>query len=599
MFARAFSSVTRRQFVLAAIGATAFPILAACSTPPAPTAIPAPAKATEAPPKPTVAPAAPTAAPAAPTAAPAVATTAPVAAATAPAKPTTAPAVANTPAPTAAAAPKPGAGPAIINLAMDADPVSFDCHVQTNFSSAQGSEHFYESLTAFDDKLNIVPGLAASWEGAKDGLSYTFQLDPNAKFQDGSEFTADDVKWTTDRLLSPELKSSWAQNWYSSVKGAVVVDRRTVRIEMKSPSPLLPGVYASLRGATMYPKDADKKFNIKTEGMGTGPFKLKEFVPADRVIYEKNPNYRNKDFPKSDGIFGKILIDEDARIAAVRSGTVDFAQVSAEGAQRLAGAKDIQILTSPRAWVANVALPYKQFPEFKDSRVRKAFSLAIDREEMIKKSLFGAGTLSGNVPTSFGDWAIPEAELKTILKRDVEQAKKLMADAGFPNGRGFPKPKLIASPLYPDFPSNAQIMQQNLKEIGVDLEIQQMEWGAYVALSSKSENQLGFSASTFFPDPDLYLWPQAHSKSLNATNGYRHYDQENLDKMLDQLRGDASLGREQRRDLARKIDRLVLDDPPLLVFYTGAFIEAVSSRVKGYTQSFTGRRPSLKSVSVT
>ena len=88
----------------------------------------------------------------------------------------------------------------------------------------------------------------------------------------------------TDRLLSPEIKSSWAQNWYSSVKGAVVVDTKTVRIELKNPWPIGPGVYASLRGATMYPKDADKKFNIKTEAIGTGAYKLKEFVPADRVV---------------------------------------------------------------------------------------------------------------------------------------------------------------------------------------------------------------------------------------------------------------------------------------------------------------------------
>ena len=125
-----------------------------------------------------------------------------------------------------------------------------------------------------------------------------------------------------------------------------------------------------------------------------------------------------------------------------------------------------------------------------------------------------------------------------------------------------------------------------------------MEWGAYVALSGKYEHGIGFSASTFFPDPDLYLWPQAHSKALKGTKGYRHYDQETLDKNLDQLRGDGSLSREQRRDLARKIDRMILDDPPLFVFYNGAFVEAVSDRIKGYTQSFTGRRLGLKAVSI-
>src|SRR5438552_14055559 len=217
--------LTRRRFALAGLSAATIPLLAACSAPApssptaAPTAVPqAQAKPTEAP-------------------KPAAAATAPAAAA-----PTTAPAV---------VAP-PQAGTRIINVAMDADPVSFDCHVQTNFSSAQGSEHFYESLTAFDDKLSVVPGLAASWEQGTDGLSWTFKLDPNAKFHDGSDFTADDVKWTTDRLLSPEIKSSWAQNWYSSVKGAVVVDKKTIRIELKNPWPIGPGVYASLRGATMY-----------------------------------------------------------------------------------------------------------------------------------------------------------------------------------------------------------------------------------------------------------------------------------------------------------------------------------------------------------
>ena len=562
--------LTRRQFVVTGLTSAVIPLLAACGAP-------APPPPTVAAPQPTVAPAKPTEAskPAAPVA------TVPT--------PTVAPAVV---APLEASS-------RVINMAMDADPVSFDCHIQTNFSSAQGSEHFYESLTAFDDNLSVVPSLAASWEQGSDGLSWTFHLDPNARFHDGSDFTADDVKWTTDRLLSPEIKSSWAQNWYSSVKGAVVVDKKTVRIDLKNPWPIGPGVYASLRGATMYPQDADKKFNIKTEAIGTGAYKLKEFVPADRVVYDKNPNYRVKEFPKNDGIFGKIMLDEDARIAAVRSGTVDFAQVSPEGAQKLAGIKGYQILAGPRAWNTNMAFNFEKYAFFRDSRVRKAFSLVVDREEMIKKSVFGAGVLTGFVPSSFSDWAIPDDDLKQILKRDVDQAKELLAKAGYADGKGIPTLKLhTSSAPYPDFLSNAVIVQQNLKDVGIDTEIVQMEWGAYVALSSRYEHDLGFSAATFFPDPDLYLWPPSHSTTLNASKGYRHYDQETLDKLLVTLRSDASQTREQRRDLARKIDKMLMDDPPQLNFYNGAFVEAVSDRVKGYVQSFTGRRPNLRNVTL-
>jgi peptide/nickel transport system substrate-binding protein len=565
--------LTRRSFVLSGLTAAALPLLAACNAPAAsvPTAAP----------QPTTAPAKPTEAPK-----PVAPTTAPVAAAS---TPTTAPAV---------VAP-PQASSAVINVAMDADPVSFDCHVQTNFSSAQGSEHFYESLTAFDDKLSVVPSLAASWEQGADGLSWTFHLDPNAKFHDGSDFTADDVKWTTDRLLSPEIKSSWAQNWYSSVKGAVVVDKKTVRIELKNPWPIGPGVYASLRGATMYPRDADKKFNIKTEAIGTGAYKLKEFIPADRVVYDKNPNFRIKEYPKTEGIFGKIMLDEDTRIAAVRAGTVDFAQLSPEGAQKLAGIKGYQILAGPRAWNTNMAFNFEKYAFFRDSRVRKAFSLAVDRQEMIKKSVFGAGVLTGFVPSSFSDWAVPADELQQILKRDVEQAKELLAKAGYANGQGIPTLKLHTSAApYPDFLSNSIVMQQNLKDIGIETEIVQMEWGAYVALSNAYQQDLGFSAATFFPDPDLYLWPPSHSTTLNASKGYRHYDQESLDKLLVTLRTDASQTRDQRRDLARKIDKMLMDDPPQLNFYNGAFVEAVSDRVKGYVQSFTGRRPNLRNVTL-
>jgi peptide/nickel transport system substrate-binding protein len=293
------------------------------------------------------------------------------------------------------------------------------------------------------------------------------------------------------------------------------------------------------------------------------------------------------------------MLDEDARIAAVRSGTVDFAQLSPEGAQKLAGIKGYQILAGPRAWNTNVSFNFDKFPFFKDSRVRKAFSLAVDREEMIKKSVFGAGVLTGFVPSSFSDWAVPDTELKQILKRDVDQAKDLLGKAGYPNGKGIPTLKLhTSSAPYPDFLSNAIVMQQNLKDIGVETEIVQMEWGAYVALASRYEHDLGFSAATFFPDPDLYLWPPSHSTTLNASKGYRHYDQDTLDKLLVTLRSDASQTRDQRRDLARKIDTMLMDDPPNLNFYNGAFVEAVSDRVKGYVQSFTGRRPNLRNVTL-
>jgi peptide/nickel transport system substrate-binding protein len=504
-----------------------------------------------------------------------------------------------TPAGTAGAAPAPPtiARPAQFTWALEADPVSLDAHQQTNFSSTLAYEHVYESLTAFDDKLNIVPSLASAWELGKDGLWYTFHLDGAARFQEGPEVSAEDVRWSFARILAPENHSPWATSWYEPLRSVVAVDPRTVRVELKRPYPQLPAILASLRGAVVYPKDVDQRGLLTTGAIGTGPFKLKEYRPNDRLIYERNRDYRAPGLPRIDGMVARIIPDEEERIAGLRSGELDYATLSPEGVRRLGTGGGHQLVAGPRAWLATMELPYNTHTAFRDSRVRRAFSLAIDREEIIRKSLLGAGVLSGNVPTGFADWPLPEADLRPLLRRDVGQARQLLAGAGFPNGKGFPEVKLIASPDYPEFVASALAVQAQLKELGLNLDVQRVDWATYIALVNKGETQLGFSASTFYPDPDLYLWPQGHSKSLHGVRGYHHPNQEELDKTLDAARVWTG-PREERRELFRKADRMMLEDPPWLTLYVAANVEVLSPRVKGYVGSFTGRRPGFRSISL-
>jgi peptide/nickel transport system substrate-binding protein len=518
--------------------------------------------------------------------------------------PATATAAARTglPAPPAASAPLAAvtatvARPAEFTWALEADPVSLDAHQRTNFSSTLAYEHVYESLTAFDDKLNVVPSLASGWEVGKDGLTYTFRLDGAARFHDGAELTAEDVRWSFNRILAPENRSPWATSWYEPLREVVAVDRGTVRIELKRPYPHLPAILASLRGAVVYPRDVDRRGLLTTGAIGTGPFKLKEYLPNERVVYERNREYRARDLPRIDAMVARIVPDEEERISGLRSGALDYATLSPEGVRRLGTGGGHQVVAGPRAWLATVELPYNTHPAFRDPRVRRAFSLAIDREAIIRKSLLGAGVLSGNVPTGFADWALPEAELRPLLRRDVAQARNLLAEAGFPDGKDFPAVKLVASPDYPEFVSNAEAVQAQLKDVGLSLEVQRVDWGTYIALVNRGDTQLGFSASSFYPDPDLYLWPQGHSRSLHGVRGYRHPNQGELDRTLDAAR-EWNGPREERRELFRKADRMMLEDPPWLTLYVAANVEVLSPRVRGYVGSFTGRRPGFRSVSL-
>jgi len=145
--------------------------------------------------------------------------------------------------------------------------------------------------------------------------------------------------------------------------------------------------------------------------------------------------------------------------------------------------------------------------------------------------------------------------------------------------------------------TNAQVLQGNLREIGLEPEVAVMEWGTYVALTTKGDHELGMQIASFYPDPDLYLWPLAHSRSLVGQRGYRHRQQEEVDRLLDQVRSGLVSG-EERRGLVQQVDRLLLDDPPQLVLYGRLNLEAVGSRVKGYAPSYTGRRPGFRSITI-
>ena len=510
-----------------------------------------------------------------------------------------APAAAASPAagPPTATPPPAGGRPSVFTWAIEQDPGSFDNQHEVGQSAVDTQEHVFESLTAFDEKLEPVPSLARSFDRSADGMSYRFGLEPSARFHDGSELTAEDVRWTFDRLLSPELRSPWADSWLEPVRGATVIDKLTVRVDLKRPFPHLPAVLAALRGSAILPRDLDRRADVRTQALGTGPFRLREYRPGERIVYERNREYRNRDQPKIDGMVARVIPDEQERAQAVRSGQIDYATFSPQVMSQLQGAPDLRLLGTPLAWIGTVAFPFQQFPQFRDPRVRKAFSLAVDREEVIKRSLLTAGRLSGNVPTGFGDWALAEPELKEPLRRDVGAARQLMAEAGFRDGKGFPKVRLIASRQYPELVTNAQVLQGNLRELGLETDVLVMEWGAYVALTTKGDHELGMQIASFYPDPDLYLWPIAHSRSLVGQRGYRHRNQEELDRLLDQVR--SGLGtREERRNQVHQIDRMLLDDPPQLVLYARLNLEAVGSRVKGYLPSYTGRRPGFRTITL-
>ena len=157
--------------------------------------------------------------------------------------------------------------------------------------------------------------------------------------------TADDVKYSIDRVLDPKTASPWI-SWLKAIKEIKVVDPLTVQMNLDAPYPLL-GSFAGIRASGIIPKGLAEQENLKIKGIGTGPFKLVEYVPQDRIVYARNPDYWDKSLPYLDGMVFKVLTEENARIAALRAGQIQYAFLSGQGAAQLEGAPGITVNKSP------------------------------------------------------------------------------------------------------------------------------------------------------------------------------------------------------------------------------------------------------------
>ena len=282
----------------------------------------------------------------------------------------------------------------------------------------------------------------------------------------------------------------------------------------------------------------------------------------------------------------KIVLEEDARVAALRAGQVDYAFLAQEGADRVRTDRNVTVLESPKAWLTAVQVNTSRKP-FDDIRVRQALRMALDPNEIIQKAVSGAATPSGPVPTGHTDWFIKAEELK-YQRPDLDRARSLLAEAG----QSDLKLTILASPQYPEFVSTGLVMQDAFKKIGVNAEVQQVEWGTFVKQVNPPtfDYDLSITARTFYPDPDHYMFPYYHSKAVNNPNG--SYQNPKVDDLLE--RGRTVADSAQRHQIYAEVQKLLEDELPHFWFYSGVNIEAVRNHVKGYTPSFTGRRLSLK-----
>ncbi len=511
--------------------------------------------------------------------APAAPTTAPVAPTTAPVAPTTAPA--------AQAAPGGKVTWAMLGDPVSLEPYGINITGQYNY---EAREPIYDSLLVWDRDLKVQPSLAESFE-TPDDTTYIFKLRSGAKFHNGKELTAEDVKFSLDTIINPPDGRNPGAAFFANFDTVEVVDPLTIRINLKKLDPTIPGLFAWSRYTNIFPADMPQQINPVIQAIGTGPFRLVSYTPNAEIVYERFADHWNPEQPKVDQLIYRVIPEEDARIAALRSGDIDGTDVTPLGARRLQNDADITILKGLFSQPKVLQFTLKGGKPWDIKEVRQAISLTIDRQELIDKVMEGEAELTGPVVPGYGDWPLSQDELRAAYQVDVEKARQLMAQAGYADGF-----KVTAMTFANYSNDNAIIVQEQLRQLNIEMQIEQIEFGAFAQRVTNGEFEWCFTARGMRADVSGYL-NDFRRLGIAETNWFPAWENAELNEAYDAAM--ATLDQAKRRELMQKVQRIVLDEAPHLYLYQDYRFSAVRKRVQNYYVAFTTFRPALREIFVT
>ncbi|MDQ8020944.1 MAG: ABC transporter substrate-binding protein [Moraxellaceae bacterium] len=461
----------------------------------------------------------------------------------------------------------------------------------------------FEALVAYDlssasKPVTLIPGLATGWEvDAKDKLRWVFKLRPGVKFHDGSAFNAQAVVWNLDKILNDKAEqydakqAAQGRGRIPTVKSYKVLDDLSVEIVTSEVNALLPFQMAWIVMSSPAQWNAVGKSwdAFLAKASGTGPWKLQTYVPRERAVLTRNAEYWDKArVPKLDSMVLLPVADASARVAALRSGQVDWIETPPPDAMdSLKGAGfTISSNVYPHVWPWHFSRV--EGSPWNDIRVRKAANLAIDREGM--KALLGGMMVSakGMVPPNSPWFGKPAFE----VKYDVAAAKALMAQAGYSKEKPL-KLKAIISPsgggqMQPVLMN--ELIQQNLAEIGIQVEFDVRDWNALLAnwragvKDASTKGAVATNSSYFSQDPFSALIRHVDSSLMppKGTN-WGYYSDPEMDKLFDGIRTEFNPAA-QTAIVAKAHERFVNEALFLFVAHDVA-PRAMAKKVKGFVQA--------------
>jgi peptide/nickel transport system substrate-binding protein len=446
----------------------------------------------------------------------------------------------------------------------------------------------FNGLLKYNKDLNLVGDLADSWEVSQDGLTITFHLHPGVKWQDGREFSAEDVFFGFQTIINPNTRTAYAGD-YHEVKEAKVIDRYTFRVTYKRP--FAPGL-ASWGSLTVLPKHLLEGQDINTtpfsrKPVGTGPFLFKEWRTGEKIVLQENPLYfRGR--PYVDGFITRIVPDPATMFLELESGGLDFMGLTPLQYKRQTDTRRMRRDFRKYRYLA-FAYTYMGYNlgdwKFQDQRVRQAITYAIDKEEIIEGVLLGLGITATGPYKPDTPWYNPNVKKYPF---DVEKAKKLLREAGWkqPNAEAIlvkdGKPfefTILTNQGNETRAKTAEIIQRRLKMVGIKVKIRTVEWAAFINdFIDKKNFEAVILGWTLGQDPDIYdIW---HSSKVGPKElNFISFKNKEVDSLLE--KGRYTFDPKVRKACYDRIQEILAEEQPYTFLYVPYALPIISSRFRG------------------
>ena len=461
-----------------------------------------------------------------------------------------------------------------LRVGLAEDPDVLDPSLARSFVGRIVFSGLCDKLLDIDDKLNIVPQLATSYEWSADSKALTMKLRPGVTFHDGEKFDAAAVKFNIERHKN--LPGSARRGELAPVASVDVIDPATVRLNLSAPfSPLLAQL-ADRAGMMVSPKAAQAagdKFG--TRPVCSGPFKFTERIAQDRIVLERYPQYWNKDAIHFDKVIYTPIPDATVRLANLRSGQLDFIErVAPSDMEKILAEKKLKTSRITEIGYQGITVNLAKGDKAKtsvlarDPRIREAFELSLDRQGLVQ-------VVMDNEATAGNQWVAPGnayyAKNVPLPKRDIARAKALLKDAGVPN----PSFTLV-TPTTSDAQRIALVVQAMTREAGFDVKIQSTEFATSLNMADKGDFEALVLSWSGRADPDGNLFSFHGCKQpLNYTG----YCDAETDKLLDQSRSLREPA--ERKKVYEQIAARVMKERPIVYLYHRNWLWAYTAKLGG------------------